>query len=97
MLWGERNTANKNTTGMCGECSHYMDHTGFAPAHSGVCFLGLRCSGFRVSAGVLSKADPVFMHFPGLSFSGSGSWVLLKGTDSTGHVFCMLPRSEQLR
>ena len=38
-----------------------------------------------------------FIHFPGLSHSGSGSWVLHKGTDSVGPVFCALPRSEQLR
>ena len=37
------------------------------------------------------------VHFPGLSRSGSGSWVLHKGTDSVGPAFCALPRSEQLR
>ena len=37
------------------------------------------------------------MHFPGLSHSGLGSWVLHKGTDSVGPVFCALPRLEQLR
>jgi len=37
------------------------------------------------------------IHFPGLSLSGSGSWILHKGTDSVGPVFCALPRSEQLR
>ena len=36
-------------------------------------------------------------YFPGLSCSGSGSWLLHKGTDSVGPVFCALPRSEQLR
>ena len=36
------------------------------------------------------------VHFPGLSSSGSGSWVLHKGTDSVGPAFCALPRSEQL-
>ena len=35
--------------------------------------------------------------FPDLSHSGSGSWVLHKGTDSVGPAFCALPRSEQLR
>ena len=38
-----------------------------------------------------------FMHFPNLSCSGSGSWVLHKGTDLVGPAFCALPRSEQLR
>ena len=38
-----------------------------------------------------------FVHFPGLSCSGSGSWVLHKGIDSVGHVFCAIPGSEQRR
>ena len=38
-----------------------------------------------------------YMHFPGLSRSGSGVWVVLKGADSVGPVFCALPKSEQLR
>ena len=37
------------------------------------------------------------VHFPGLSHSGSSSWVFHKDTDSVGPVFCVLPRSEQLR
>ena len=37
------------------------------------------------------------VHFPGLSHSGSGSWVLQKGTDSVESAFCVFPRSEQLR
>ena len=49
------------------------------------------------SAGHCPKRALGFMHFPGLSPSGSGSRVLHKGTDSVGHVFCALPRSEQLR
>ena len=36
-------------------------------------------------------------YFPGLSCSGSDSWVLHKGTDSVGPGFCALPRFEQLR
>ena len=76
---------------MCGECSQCMGHTGFAPAHSSVCFLGLHCSGSRVFCRALSKVGP------GLSHSGSCSQVLHKGTDLVGPVFCMFPRSEQLR
>ena len=37
------------------------------------------------------------MHFPGLSHSRSGFWVLHKGTASVVPAFCALPRSEQLR
>ena len=48
-------------------------------------------------AGHYPKQALHFMHFPGLSCSGLGSWVLCKGTDSVGHAFCALPRFEQLR
>ena len=37
------------------------------------------------------------VHLPGLSCSGSGSWVLHKGADSVGQAFYAFPRSEQLR
>ena len=37
------------------------------------------------------------MHLPGLSRSGSGTRVVLRGADSVGPAFCALPRSEQLR
>ena len=88
---GEGGILQRNITGMCGECSQCMGHTGFAPAHSGVCFLGLHCLGSRMFCRALSKVGP------GLSHSGSCSQVLHKGTDLVGPVFCMFPRSEQLR
>jgi len=37
------------------------------------------------------------MHFPGLSCSGSGTRIVLRGADSVGLAFCALPRSKQLR
>ena len=40
----EGGTLQANTTGMCGERSQCLGHTGFAPAHR-VCFPGLHCSG----------------------------------------------------
>ena len=45
---GEGGTLQTNITGMCEECLQCMDHTGFIPAHGGVCFLGLYCSGPRM-------------------------------------------------
>ena len=51
------------------------------------------------SAGHCPKRALGFMHFSGLTYSGSGSRVLrvlCKGTDSVGRAFCALPRSEQL-
>ena len=36
------------------------------------------------------------MHLPGLSHSGSRTWIVLRGADLVGPAFCALPRSEQL-
>ena len=47
--------------------------------------------------GISLKGALGCVHFPGLSCSGSGSWVLHKGADLVGPAFCALPRSEQLR
>ena len=96
VLW-EGGTLQTNITGMCGECSQCMDHTGFAPAH-GVCASRSTLLRLHVALqGNCPKWAPSFMHFPGLSCSGSGSQVLHKGTDLVGLAFCALPRSEQLR
>ena len=97
-LWrGEGGTPQTNIAGVCGKCSQCMDHTGFAPAHSSVCFLGLHCSGCRVFCRALSKAGPGFFALPRSKLLGSGSRVCCKGTDSVEHVFCALPWSKQLR
>ena len=61
---GEGGTLQTNITGMCGECLQCMDHTGFAPAHGGMCFPGLHCSGPSCSAGELSKLGPAFCTLP---------------------------------
>ena len=45
---GREEHSKKNITGMCEECLQSMDHTGSAPAHGGMCFLDLHCSGFRL-------------------------------------------------
>ena len=74
-----------------------MDHTGFALAHSSMCFLGLHCSGCRVFCRALSKAGPGFFALPRSKLLGSGSRVCRKGTDSVERVFCALPWSKQLR
>ena len=41
--------------------------------------------------GSYSKQALGFVHFPGLSCSGSGSWILHKGTDSVGCAFRPFP------
>ena len=91
---GEGGTLQTNNTGMCGEFLQCMDYTGFAPAQGVCAFPVYTAQALGCSTGKLSKVGPGFCV---LSCSGSGSRVLHKGTDSVGHVFCALPRLEQLR
>ena len=96
MCCGEWGTLQTNITVMCRECSQCLGHTGFALAH-GVCAFAVytaQAPGF--SAGELRRALGG-VHFPGISHSGSGSWVLHKGGGSVGPVFSAFPRSKQLR
>ena len=55
---GKGGTLQTNTGCMCGKYLQYMDHTGFATAQGGMCFLVLHCLGCRVLCGALSKAGP---------------------------------------
>ena len=41
----EGGTLQTNTAGTCGECSQWMDHTGFATAQGSMYFPGPHCSG----------------------------------------------------
>ena len=68
----EGGTLQTNITGMCGECSQYLGHTGFAPAHGVCAFLVYTAQAPGYSAGELSKRALGCMHFPGLSCPGSG-------------------------
>ena len=63
VLWVGRDTAN-DITGMCGECVPCMDHTGFATAQGGMCFLGLHWSGSRCFAVAQPEAGPAFCGLP---------------------------------
>ena len=95
LLWGGRDAANKENCHILGVLALYGPHW--------VCHSLRRCvlSGSTLLRlqGTLQGHCPkwalCFVHFPGLSHSGSQ--VLCKGTDLAGHVFCALPRSEQLR
>ena len=93
---GEGGTLQTNITGVCGECSQCPGYTGFAPAN-GVCALMVTFQAVGCSAGNCLMQALGFMHFPGLSHSGSGSPVLAKVADLVGSAFCALPRSKQLR
>ena len=91
---GEGGTLQTNNTGMCLQCLH---HTRFAPAHGVCACLVYTAQALGSSAGNRPRLALGYMHLPGLSRSGSGTWVVLKGADSVGPAFCALPRSEQLR
>ena len=80
-----------NNTGMCSQC---LSHSGPAPAH-GTCALPAHTAqALGCSAGNHLRPALGCMHLPGLSRSGSGTWVVLRGTDSAGPAFGALPRSE---
>ena len=53
----------------------------------------LHCSGFRL---LYRERALSCMHFSGLNHSGSGSWVLHKGSDLVGPAFCALPDPSSL-
>ena len=91
---GEGGTLHTNNTGLCSQC---LGHTGFAPTHGVCAFPVYTAQAAGCSAGNCLKPALGCMHFPGLTHSGSGTQVVLRGTDSVGPAFCALPRSEQLR
>ena len=94
LLWGGRNTANKYPWRVWGVLAVSGPHWACSQR---VCFPVHTAQAPGCSAGELSKVGPELCAIPGLNHSGSGSWVLHKGTDSVGPAFCALPRSEQLR
>ena len=91
---GEGGSLQTNNTGMCSQC---LSHTGPAPAHRACALPVHTAQALGCSAGNRPRPALGCMHFPGLSRSGSGTWVVLRGTDSVGPAFCALPRSKQLR
>ena len=62
LQWGGRSTA--NITGVCGECSQCLGHTGFARAHGMCVFLVYTAQAPGCSAGELSKMGPGFRALP---------------------------------
>ena len=91
---GERGTLQTNNTGVCSQC---LSHTGSAPAHSARSLPAHTSQALGCSAGNHLRPALGCLHLPGLSRSGSGTRVFLRGADSVGPAFCALPRSEQLR
>ena len=96
-LCEEGGTLETNITVVCGECSQCLGHTGFAPLMA--CVLS-QSTLLRLQVALQQNCPKQALghiHFPGLSCSGSGSWVLHKGTDLVGPAFCAVPTSKQLR
>ena len=95
LCYGEGRTLQTSITGMCGECSECLGHTGFAPTHGVCAFPVYTAQAPGCSRGKLSKAGHGCMHFPGLSrfrFSVTPQRHRL----GWACVLC-LPRSEELR
>ena len=61
---GEGGTPQTNITGMCGECSHCLGHTGFVHAHGVCAFPVYTAQAPGYSAGELSKAGPGLCALP---------------------------------
>ena len=91
---GEGGTLQASNTGLCPQC---LSHTGSAPTHSACAVPAHTAQALGCSTGNCLRLALVCMYLPGLSRSGSGTQVVLRGTDSVGPVFCALHRSEQLR
>ena len=95
VLWGGMNTANKYHWHVWEVLTVYGPHLVYPSSRWHV----LPGSTLLRLQGALQGHCPKwalhFMHFPGLSHSIS--WVLHKHTDSAGHEFYALPRSEQLK
>ena len=87
-----------NISGMYEECLQCFSRTGFAPAHGMCAFPVYTVQALGCSAENCLRRALDCVHVPGLSLSGSFTWVLNKGTDLVGPVFSSLPRSpEKLR
>ena len=61
---GEGATLQTSITGVCGECSQCLGHTGFVPAHDVCAFLVYTAQAPGCSAGELSKAGPGLCALP---------------------------------
>ena len=85
---GKRGTLQTNITGVCGECSWCLGHTGFAPAHGMCAFPVYIAQVPGGSSGELSKADHGLLVLPRskpLRFRFLGT---PQGADSVGPAFC---------
>ena len=83
-----------NNTGVCSQC---LSHTGPAPIHGACTLCAHTAQALGCSTGNRPRMALACMHLPGLSCSGSGTGIVLRGADLVGPAFCALPKYEQLR
>ena len=70
---------------------------GLPPAHRTCALPAHTAQALGCSAWNCLRPALGYMYLPGLTCSGSGTQVVLRGADLVGPAFCALPRSEQLR
>ena len=78
-------------TGVCGECSQCLGHTGFAPTHGVCAFPVYTAQALGCFARNCLRPALGCVHFPGLSHSGSGSWDSTKAQSWLGLPFVPFP------
>ena len=90
---GEAGTLQTNNTGVCSQC---LRHTGPAPAH-GACALHVYTAQ-ALGCSTENRPRPALgcMHLPGLSCSGSGTWVVLGVQTRLGLHFVPFPGPSSL-
>ena len=76
-----------NNTGVCMQC---LSYTGSAPAHGACSLPAHTAQALGCSTGNNPRLALGCMYLPGPSHSGSGTQVVLRGTDSVGPAFCAL-------
>ena len=91
---GEGGTLQTSNTGVCSQC---LSHTGPAPTHCTCSLPAHTAQALGCSAGNHPRPALGCLHLPGLSRSGSGTRVVLRGADLVGPAFCALLRSERLK
>ena len=87
MLWGGRGTADKHHWRVWGVLAVFRPHWA-CPCSQHVCVPHLHCSGSRL---LYRERALELRALPRPKRSHSGSWVLHKGPDSVGPVFCAFP------
>ena len=90
---GARGTLQTNDTGVCSQC---LSHTWPAPTHGAYTLPAHTVQALGCSTGDSLRPGLGCLHLPGLSRSGSGTRVVLRGADSVGSVFCALLRAAQV-